>query len=108
MADGLSENKVAEATPDQNLVEDSPSELDAYLRAAEARIRAYYDGLASQYERWINRYKYYYSRKVKILNHLIPQPGRVLEIGCGVGQNLAGPPAARNDRRRAGTRAAGP
>ena len=66
------------------------SEKDRYLVENEARVCAYYRGAASDYGKWLDRRKYYFNRKVQLLRHLAPQPGRVLEIGCGLGQNLAG------------------
>lgn len=66
------------------------NEREAYIRTAEASVRAFYDALAPDYARWITRYRYYYERKIRILRHVFPNPGRVLEIGCGLGQNLAG------------------
>ncbi len=66
------------------------TEKDAYLRAKEAEICAYYRGLAPHYEAWMRRWPYYYRRKQELLQRLIPRPGRVLDIGCGLGQNLAG------------------
>lgn len=66
------------------------TEKEAYLRTQEEAIRAYYRALASHYEDWMCRWPYYYQRKLELLQRLLPQPGRVLEIGCGLGQNLAG------------------
>ena len=66
------------------------NERARYIESVESEVRDYYDGLAPNYSRWVKRYKYYYRRKSRVLRHLFPIPGRVLEIGCGLGQNLAG------------------
>lgn len=63
---------------------------EAYLRQREAHVRERYDALATDYAKWLRKYRYYYTRKLAVLKHLEPLPGCVLEIGCGVGQNLAG------------------
>lgn len=62
---------------------------EQYLAAKEEAIRAYYDELAPHYGQWLARRSYYYERKIRILRHLLPCPGRVLEIGSGLGQNVA-------------------
>lgn len=65
------------------------SEKDRFLSGKEQRTCAYYRDLAPHYGQWLARRKYYYQRKIRVLRHLLPLPGRVLEIGCGLGQNLA-------------------
>ncbi len=62
---------------------------EEYLDSIEAQVGGAYDRLAPAYRRSLARYRYYYARKAKILRHLFPDPGDVLEIGCGLGQNLA-------------------
>jgi 2-polyprenyl-3-methyl-5-hydroxy-6-metoxy-1,4-benzoquinol methylase len=64
-------------------------EREAYLRSVEEEVRSYYDVLAPEYDTWLRKFHYYYSYKVHVLRRLLPQPGRALEIGCGIGQNLA-------------------
>lgn len=66
------------------------SDKDSYLEQAENCICSYYRENANGYHRFIEKHRYCYNRQVRLLNHLIPQPGRVLEIGCGLGQNLVG------------------
>ena len=65
-------------------------ENERYLASKEEITRSYYAQLAPRYAQWLTRRKYYYQRKIELLRHLLPLPGRVLEIGCGLGQNLAG------------------
>lgn len=64
-------------------------EKQAYIHSREATIRDYYRRLAPEYPRWLTRRGYYYACKSHLLRQLVPHPGRVLEIGCGLGQNLA-------------------
>jgi len=65
------------------------SEKDRFLAEKEEGSRSHYRDLAPHYGQWLVRRKYYYQRKIRLLRHLLPLPGRVLEIGCGLGQNLA-------------------
>ena len=60
-----------------------------YLASVQSRVGRAYDRLAPAYRRSLERYRYYYARKARILQHVFPDPGEVLEIGCGLGQNLA-------------------
>lgn len=63
---------------------------EQYLLEAEDHVRSYYTGVAESYERILHRHRYCYDRQIKLLRHLIPRPGKTLEIGCGIGQVLAG------------------
>jgi len=65
------------------------NEKEAHVREREESIRAYYRELSPEYAQWLRRRAYYYRCKTDLLRRLIPQPGRTLEIGCGLGQNLA-------------------
>ena len=60
-----------------------------FVREKEALVRAHYDAVAPAYGQWLDRRGYYYARKAALLRHIVPRPGRTLEIGCGLGQNLA-------------------
>ncbi len=64
-------------------------EKQRYIHQREASIRDYYRRLAPDYAQWLTRRGYYYACKSDLLRRLVPSPGRVLEIGCGLGQNLA-------------------
>ena len=59
-----------------------------HIKNLEKHIYNYYDGIADNYDQLINKHFYCYNRIKKLLRHLIPINCNVLEIGCGVGQNL--------------------
>ena len=52
-------------------------------------IRERFDQLASEREFWQRRASYYYNDQRRYLRFLIPEGLRVLEIGCGLGDQLA-------------------
>jgi SAM-dependent methyltransferase len=52
-------------------------------------IRERFDRLASKRESWQRRASYYYNDQRRYLQFLIPEGLRVLEIGCGLGDQLA-------------------
>ncbi len=60
-----------------------------YLESVQAQVAGAYDRLVPVCRRSLERHRYYYGRKARILQHVFPEPGDVLEIGCGLGQNLA-------------------
>ena len=60
-----------------------------HLRLSVEKVRQYYDSNAENYSSLIERHSYCYDRIKAVLRHLMPEPGRTLEIGCGLGQNLA-------------------
>lgn len=66
------------------------TEKQRYMAEKEAYLRACYQAMAPSYSGCLDRYAYYYDRKIRLLRHLVPHPGSVLEVGCGLGQNLAG------------------
>lgn len=88
----MSVPEVSTAQGQCNAPADSPMVClrEEYLRGLEENVRAYYDSPDVDYAVWMRRYRYYYARKLKVLRHLLPRPGRVLEIGCGLGENLEG------------------
>jgi SAM-dependent methyltransferase len=53
-----------------------------------ARIAAY-DAIAEGRERWLHRNRYYAEEVQRLVHTLVPSGGRVLEIGCGLGDLLA-------------------
>ncbi|MDO8574893.1 MAG: bifunctional class I SAM-dependent methyltransferase/glycosyltransferase family 2 protein [bacterium] len=53
-------------------------------------IRNNFDKLAGSRDRWIRKNKYYHNSLINLLSFLIPSEKRVLEIGCGTGDLLAG------------------
>ena len=52
-------------------------------------IREQFDRLASERESWQQRASYYYEDQRQYLRFLVPEGLRVLEIGCGLGDQLA-------------------
>jgi ubiquinone/menaquinone biosynthesis C-methylase UbiE len=52
-------------------------------------IRERFDRLASERESWQRRASYYYNDQRRYLRFLMPEGLRVLEIGCGLGDQLA-------------------
>jgi SAM-dependent methyltransferase len=48
----------------------------------------YFDSLAPQRERWLQRNSYYHEQLAKTFSFFIPPDRSVLEVGCGIGQLL--------------------
>ena len=59
-----------------------------HIENLEKYIYNYYDEIADNYDQIINKHFYCYDRIKRLLRHLIPINCNVLEIGCGIGQNL--------------------
>jgi len=53
-------------------------------------VRAFYDALGDGRERWIGRSRYYYDELQRLLRLLVPAGRRVLDVGCGNADLLAG------------------
>lgn len=53
-----------------------------------SEVSKHFDGIAKDYHRYKERYKYYYDNLKKLLVRLIPSGKRVLEVGCGTGELL--------------------
>ncbi len=59
----------------------------------------YFDSLAPQRVRWVEKNRYYHQQLEKTFSFYIPPNRSVLEIGCGAGQLLAAlKPARHGDR----------
>lgn len=52
-------------------------------------VRERFDRLAAERESWQRRASYYYNDQRRYLRFLVPEGLRVLEIGCGLGDQLA-------------------
>ena len=59
-----------------------------HIENLEKYVYNYYDEIADNYDQIINKHLYCYDRIKRLLKHLIPINCNVLEIGCGIGQNL--------------------
>ena len=59
-----------------------------HIENLEKYVYNYYNGIADNYDQIINKHYYCYDRIKRLLRHLIPINCNVLEIGCGIGQNL--------------------
>jgi SAM-dependent methyltransferase len=62
--------------------------LEAPKQDFKQDIRAYFDRIAPELDRWSRRNRYYYSDLVRLHQFIIPPGSRVLEIGCGTGDLL--------------------
>ena len=62
--------------------------LEAPKQDFKQDIRAYFDRIAPELDRWSRRNRYYYSDLVRLHQFIIPSGSRVLEIGCGTGDLL--------------------
>jgi len=51
-------------------------------------VRAHFDGIAGEYDRWKEKSAYYYRLLAEIYRKRIPEGASVLEIGCGTGALL--------------------
>jgi SAM-dependent methyltransferase len=59
------------------------------MRGKTSRVQEFYDQLGEGREAWIARSRYYYDALQHLLRLFIPPAQRVLEIGCGNGDQLA-------------------
>lgn len=59
------------------------------LRGQTNRVQAFYDALGAGREQWIARSRYYYDTLEAILRLIVLPGQRVLDIGCGTGDQLA-------------------
>lgn len=62
--------------------------LEAPKQDFKQDIRAYFDHIAPELDRWSRRNRYYYSDLARLHQFIIPPGCGVLEIGCGTGDLL--------------------
>ncbi len=62
--------------------------LEAPKQDFKQDIRAYFDHIAPELDRWSRRNRYYYNDLARLHQFIIPPGCRVLEIGCGTGDLL--------------------
>ncbi len=55
----------------------------------KAELRAWFDALAPERDRWMQRARYYHEQLVRVCQSLIPPGATVLDLGCGTGDLLA-------------------
>jgi SAM-dependent methyltransferase len=53
------------------------------------RVSDFYDALGPQRDEWITRSRYYYDGLERLLRFIVPPGRRVLDVGCGNGDQLA-------------------
>ncbi len=74
--------------PDPTAAADVSPHL-ALMQGNKSRVQSFYDALGEGREGWIARSRYYYDALQDLLRHFVPLHQRVLEIGCGNGDQLA-------------------
>lgn len=56
----------------------------------KSEVQAFYDELGPDRERWTQRSAYYYETLLRLLKLIVPPGQRVLDLGCGIGDQLEG------------------
>src|SRR5437867_1741309 len=59
------------------------------MHGQQGRVQGFYDELGADREQWIARSRYYYAALQRLLQFIVPPEKRVLDIGCGNGDQLA-------------------
>ena len=60
------------------------------IHAQQTRVQTFYDELGAEREQWIARSRYYYTALQRLLRFIVAPAKRVLDIGCGNADLLAG------------------
>lgn len=59
------------------------------IQRKRQRVQAFYDALGPQRDEWVARSRYYYDGLARLLRFIVPPRRRVLDVGCGSGDQLA-------------------
>ncbi len=59
------------------------------IQRKRQRVQAFYDALGPQRDEWVARSRYYYEGLARLLRFIVPPGRRVLDVGCGSGDQLA-------------------
>lgn len=67
-----------------------PGPYKRFIDEGRRRVRTFYDGLGDEQRAWNERRRYIRSRLLDLVRHWVPRGSRVLDVGCGTGDLLAG------------------
>jgi SAM-dependent methyltransferase len=59
------------------------------MHGQQKRVQDFYDELGPDRDKWIDRSRYYYTALQRLLQFIVPSGKRVLDVGCGNGDQLA-------------------
>ncbi|MFN8542838.1 MAG: bifunctional class I SAM-dependent methyltransferase/glycosyltransferase family 2 protein [Candidatus Binatia bacterium] len=59
------------------------------MHGKKSRVQLFYDRLGDDWERWVERSRYYYDEQQRLLRQFVPPGLRVLDVGCGNADHLA-------------------
>lgn len=67
---------------------ESPPSAPPLHAEVKSRVQAFYDELGDARDEWIARSRYYYDAIERLLRFIVPPGQRVLDVGCGNGDQL--------------------
>ena len=67
-----------------------PGPYEQLVTEGRETVRTFYDGLAAGELGWNRRNRYFRERLTQFVRHFVPTGARVLDVGCGTGDLLAG------------------